>query len=111
MKDKGFQVTGQDDSVYPPMSTFLESKGIEITRGFHASDIPAADLIVIGNAMLRGNAAVESVLKSKKLYLSMPETLRHFVLRGRHNLVVTGTHGKPRRPRFWPGYLNRPVSP
>ena len=111
MKDKGFQVTGQDDSVYPPMSTFLESKGIEITRGFHASDIPAADLIVIGNAMSRGNAAVGSVLNSKKLYLSMPETLRHFVLRGRHNLVVTGTHGKPRRPRFWPGYLNRPVSP
>ena len=94
MKDKGFQVTGQDDNVYPPMSTFLESKGIEITRGFHASDIPAADLIVIGNAMSRGNAAVESVLNSKKLYLSMPETLRHFVLRGRHNLVVTGTHGK-----------------
>ena len=51
MKDKGFQVTGQDDNVYPPMSTFLESKGIEITRGFHASDIPPADLIVIGNAM------------------------------------------------------------
>ena len=94
MKDKGFEVTGQDDNVYPPMSTFLESKGIEITHGFHASDIPPADLIVIGNAMSRGNAAVESVLNSKKLYLSMPETLRHFVLRGRHNLVVTGTHGK-----------------
>jgi UDP-N-acetylmuramate: L-alanyl-gamma-D-glutamyl-meso-diaminopimelate ligase len=94
MKDKGFQVTGQDDNVYPPMSTFLESKGVAITEGFKRDDIPAADLIVIGNAMSRGNPAVEAVLNSKLLYLSMPETLRHFVLRGRHNLVVTGTHGK-----------------
>ncbi|MEI8294852.1 MAG: UDP-N-acetylmuramate:L-alanyl-gamma-D-glutamyl-meso-diaminopimelate ligase [bacterium] len=94
MKDKGFQVTGQDDNVYPPMSTFLESKGVAITKGFRPEDIPAADLIVIGNAMSRGNAAVEAVLNRKLLYLSMPEALRHFVLRGRHNLVVTGTHGK-----------------
>ena len=94
MMDKGFKVTGQDDNVYPPMSTFLESKGVALTEGFSPSDIPDADLIVIGNAMSRGNPAVEAVLNRKLLYLSMPETLRHFVLRGRHNLVVTGTHGK-----------------
>jgi len=94
MQDKGFQVTGQDENVYPPMSTFLESKGVKITPGFHPADIPSADLIVIGNAMSRGNPAVESVLNRKLLYLSLPETLKHFVLRGRHNLVVTGTHGK-----------------
>lgn len=94
MRDNGFTVTGQDDNVYPPMSTFLESKGIAITKGFQPEDIPAADLIVIGNAMSRGNPAVESVLNRKLLYLSLPETLKHFVLRGRSNLVVTGTHGK-----------------
>jgi UDP-N-acetylmuramate-alanine ligase len=49
MQDKGFQVTGQDENVYPPMSTFLESKGVKITPGFNPADIPAADLIVIGN--------------------------------------------------------------
>jgi UDP-N-acetylmuramate: L-alanyl-gamma-D-glutamyl-meso-diaminopimelate ligase len=76
------------------MSTFLESKGIRIIPGFDPSDIPSADLVVIGNAMSRGNPAVEAVLNRKLLYLSLPETLRQFVLRGRHNLVVTGTHGK-----------------
>jgi len=94
MQDQGFLVTGQDENVYPPMSTFLESKGVAITPGFNPADIPPADLIVIGNAMSRGNPAVESVLNRKLLYLSLPEALKHFVLRGRHNLVVTGTHGK-----------------
>ena len=94
MRDRGFKVTGQDENVYPPMSTFLESKGVEITSGFRPEDIPTADLIVIGNAMSRGNPAVESVLNRKLLYLSLPETLKQFFLRGRHNLVVTGTHGK-----------------
>ncbi|HRJ70809.1 MAG TPA: UDP-N-acetylmuramate:L-alanyl-gamma-D-glutamyl-meso-diaminopimelate ligase [Terrimicrobiaceae bacterium] len=94
MRDSGYVVSGQDDNVYPPMSTFLESKGIKITRGFLAEDIPAADVIVIGNAMSRGNPAVEAVLERKLYYLSLPETLKQFFLRGRHNLVVTGTHGK-----------------
>lgn len=95
MRDKGFTITGQDLNVYPPMSTFLESKGVAITPGFDPADIPASvDLIVIGNAMSRGNPAVESVLNRKLLYFSLPETLKHFVLHGRHNLVVTGTHGK-----------------
>ncbi len=94
MKDRGFLVTGQDDKVYPPMSTFLESKGIGITPGFEPAEIPNADVIVIGNAMTRGNPAVEAVLNRKLFYLSLPETLKQFFLRGRHNLVVTGTHGK-----------------
>ena len=94
MRDSGFVVTGQDDNVYPPMSTFLEAKGITITKGYAPEDIPAADVIVIGNAMSRGNPAVEAVLNRKLYYLSLPETLKQFFLRGRHNLVVTGTHGK-----------------
>lgn len=94
MRDRGYTITGQDDNVYPPMSTFLEGKGITITKGFRPEDIPAADVIVVGNAMTRGNAAVEAVLNRKLYYLSLPETLKQFFLRGRHNLVVTGTHGK-----------------
>lgn len=94
MREGGFTVSGQDDNVYPPMSTFLESKGITITKGFAPEDIPHADVIVVGNAMSRGNPAVEAVLNRKLYYLSLPETLKQFFLRGRHNLVVTGTHGK-----------------
>ena len=94
MRDRGYLVTGQDDNVYPPMSTFLEEKNIAITQGFRAEDIPGADLVVIGNAMMRGNTAIEAVLNRKLYYLSLPEILKEFFFRGRHNLVVTGTHGK-----------------
>lgn len=95
LRDRGLTVSGSDESVYPPMSTFLESKGITITQGYRPENIPAgADIIVIGNAMKRGNPEVEEVLNRKLYYLSMPETLKQFFLRGRHNLVVTGTHGK-----------------
>ena len=94
MHDRGFVVTGQDDKVYPPMSTFLATKGVRIISGYRPEDIPPADVIVIGNAMTRGNQAVESVLNRKLFYLSLPEILKQFFLRGRHNLVVTGTHGK-----------------
>ena len=94
MRDRGFKVTGQDDKVYPPMSEFLAAKGVAIISGFRPEDIPAADVIVIGNAMSRGNPAVEAVLNRKLFYLSLPEILKQFFLRGRHNLVVTGTHGK-----------------
>jgi UDP-N-acetylmuramate: L-alanyl-gamma-D-glutamyl-meso-diaminopimelate ligase len=94
MRENGFVVSGQDDNVYPPMSTFLADKGITITKGFNSDDIPAADIIVIGNAMMRGNPAVEAVLNRKLYYLSLPEIIKEYFLRGRHNLVVTGTHGK-----------------
>lgn len=95
LRDRGVEVTGSDDNVYPPMSTFLESKGVTISKGFRAENIPSdADFVVIGNAMSRGNPEVEAVLNRKLLYYSMPEALKIFFLRGRHNLVVTGTHGK-----------------
>jgi len=95
LRDRGFTITGSDENVYPPMSTFLAGKGIEIKEGFHPDNLPAtADLIVIGNAIKRGNPEVEAVLNRKLYYLSLPETLKQFFLRGRHNLVVTGTHGK-----------------
>ena len=95
LRERGFIVTGSDENVYPPMSTFLESKGIALYEGYRAENIPAdAEIIVIGNAMKRGNPEVEAVLNRKLYYASLPEILKQFFLRGRHNLVVTGTHGK-----------------
>src|SRR5437764_1013806 len=96
MQERGFKVTGSDENVYPPMSSFLRDKGIALKQGYRAENIPGdADVVVIGNAMKRGNTEVEAVLNRKLLYLSLPEVLRNFFLRGPHNLVVTGTHGKP----------------
>lgn len=95
LRERGFTVTGSDDNIYPPMSTFLESKGIALHQGYRAENIPAdAEIIVIGNAIVRGNPEVEAVLNRKLYYASLPEVLKQFFLRGRHNLVVTGTHGK-----------------
>ena len=95
LQEREFTVTGSDENVYPPMSTFLQEKGIAPLEGYRAENIPAdADVVVIGNAMKRGNPEVEAVLNRRLLYLSLPEVLRNFFLRGRHNLVVTGTHGK-----------------
>src|ERR1700677_1945374 len=95
LRDQGFIITGSDENVYPPISTFLEEKGIKLSEGYKAENIPAtADAIVVGNTIKRGNPEAEAVLDRKLYYLSLPETLKEFFLRGRHNLVVTGTHGK-----------------
>jgi UDP-N-acetylmuramate: L-alanyl-gamma-D-glutamyl-meso-diaminopimelate ligase len=95
LRERDFKVTGSDQNVYPPMSTFLQEKGISLKEGYRAENIPAdADVVVIGNAITRGNPEVEAVLNRKLLYLSLPEVLKNYFLRGRHNLVVTGTHGK-----------------
>ncbi len=95
LRERAFKVTGSDENVYPPMSLFLEKKGVALKEGYRAENIPAdADVVVIGNAMKCGNPEVEAVLRRKLLYLSLPEVLKNYFLRGRHNLVVTGTHGK-----------------
>jgi UDP-N-acetylmuramate: L-alanyl-gamma-D-glutamyl-meso-diaminopimelate ligase len=95
LQERRFKVSGSDESVYPPMSIFLEQHGIELHQGYAAANIPAdADVVVIGNAMKRGNPEVEAVLNRKLFYLSLPEVLKNYFLRGKHNLVVTGTHGK-----------------
>ena len=95
LAERGFRVTGSDENVYPPMSIFLEKKGIALTEGYRAENIPGnIDVVVIGNAIKRGNPEVEAVLNRKLFYLSLPEVLKNYFLRGRHNLVVTGTHGK-----------------
>jgi UDP-N-acetylmuramate: L-alanyl-gamma-D-glutamyl-meso-diaminopimelate ligase len=95
LRERGFKVTGSDENIYPPMSTFLEQTGINLHQGYVKENIPSdADVVVIGNAMKRGNPEVEAVLNRKLFYLSLPEVLKNYFLRGRHNLVVTGTHGK-----------------
>ncbi len=95
MARQGYVVTGTDANVYPPMSTFLEGEGIRIAQGYSADNIPEdAELVVIGNAMSRGNVEVEAVLDRRLRYMSLPETMKEHFLWGRHNYVVTGTHGK-----------------
>src|SRR6202795_2637351 len=95
LQERGFKITGSDESVYPPMSIFLEQHGIKLHQGYRADNIPVdADVVVIGNAMKRGNPEVEAVVNRKLFYLSLPEVLKNYFLRGKHNLVVTGTHGK-----------------
>src|ERR1700759_1156496 len=95
LRERGFRVTGSDENIYSPMSTFLEERGIKLHAGYQPENIPRdADVVVVGNAMKRGNPEVEAVLNRKLFYLSLPEVLKNYFLRGRHNLVVTGTHGK-----------------
>ncbi|MEZ9565009.1 UDP-N-acetylmuramate:L-alanyl-gamma-D-glutamyl-meso-diaminopimelate ligase [Vibrio artabrorum] len=91
----GHKVTGSDANVYPPMSTLLESQGIEIIEGFDPSQLePRPDLVVIGNAMSRGNPCVEYVLDNNLRYTSGPQWLQEFLLHDRWVLAVSGTHGK-----------------
>ncbi len=95
MKRRGFTVTGSDTNVYPPMSDFLRGEGIEISEGYHEENIPdGADVVVIGNAISRGNPEAEAALDRKLLYHSLPEVMKDHFLRGKRNFVVSGTHGK-----------------
>ncbi len=94
-KAQGHRVTGSDEHVYPPMSTQLENAGIEIMQGFDESHLqPAPDLVVIGNAMSRGNVAVEYVLNRQLPYTSGPQWLADHVLKNKWVMAVAGTHGK-----------------
>jgi UDP-N-acetylmuramate: L-alanyl-gamma-D-glutamyl-meso-diaminopimelate ligase len=95
MRDKGFVVTGSDQNVYPPMSTFLAAKEVEVMQGYAESNLARKpDLVVIGNAISRGNPEAEAVLEQKLRYCSLPELLKEFFIRGKRSLVVSGTHGK-----------------
>ena len=97
-KAQGHRVTGSDANVYPPMSTQLEEQGIELIEGYDPSQLePAPDLVIIGNAMSRGNPAVEYVLDRGLPYTSGPQWLRDHVLQGRWVKIrtdgFTGSHG------------------
>ena len=94
-RELGYEVSGSDAGVYPPMSTQLEAAGIQLHEGYTIDALePAPDLIVIGNAMSRGNAVVEYVLDRNLPYTSGPQFLSEHVLRDRWVLAVAGTHGK-----------------
>ncbi len=93
----GHEVLGADTNVYPPMSTVLADAGIELHQGYDPARLArlAPDLVVIGNAMSRGNPEVEWLLDTRALaFTSLPALLADFVLKGRRNIVVAGTHGK-----------------
>jgi UDP-N-acetylmuramate: L-alanyl-gamma-D-glutamyl-meso-diaminopimelate ligase len=95
LQEMGIAVTGSDQNVYPPMSTFLASRGVQFVSGYAAENLGAnPDLVVIGNAMSRGNPEVEAVLDRKLRFVSLPELVKELFLRGRRSLVVAGTHGK-----------------
>tara|TARA_B100001758_G_scaffold51336_1_gene41851 strand:- start:3155 stop:4492 length:1338 start_codon:yes stop_codon:yes gene_type:complete len=94
LKERGYTVSGSDQGIYPPMSTFLEERGIE-ARPFDESNLAhKPDLVVIGNAISRGNLEAEITLEQKLRYCSLPELLKHHFLCGKRPLVVSGTHGK-----------------
>ena len=93
--ESGYRVTGSDAGVYPPASTLLEKLGIRWANGFSEANLePPPDLVVIGNALSRGNLEVEYILDKKIPYCSLPQALEEFFIPGHDSLVVTGTHGK-----------------
>jgi UDP-N-acetylmuramate: L-alanyl-gamma-D-glutamyl-meso-diaminopimelate ligase len=95
LQERGFRVTGSDASSYPPMSTFLESLGIPVAQPFaRANLIPRPDLVIVGNALSRGNPELESVLDERIPFCSLPQILHDEFLVGKEVLVVAGTHGK-----------------
>ncbi len=95
LRESGYRITGSDHHVYPPMSTFLADLGIDVQEGFDPGRLdPKPDLVVIGNAVSRGNPEVEETLNRKIPYKSLPEVMRDFLIRGKRPIVVTGTHGK-----------------
>lgn len=95
LRERGFEVTGSDASVYPPMSDFLDRLGIRYADGFSPENLrPRPDLVVVGNAVSRGNVELEQVLDERIPYRSLPQVLAEHFLEGKQSLVVAGTHGK-----------------
>lgn len=95
MRAMGHTVSGSDTNIYPPMSVLLSEQGIKINSGYREGHLsPRPDLVVIGNAMSRGNEEVEVTLEQHIPYMSLSELLKHQLLQSRKNIVITGTHGK-----------------
>jgi UDP-N-acetylmuramate: L-alanyl-gamma-D-glutamyl-meso-diaminopimelate ligase len=95
LQRRGHQVQGSDQHVYPPMSDFLEAEGIATFSGYDEAHLTAdVDLVVVGNAISRGNPELEAVLARKRRYASLPEAIRDQFLWGARSVVIAGTHGK-----------------
>lgn len=94
-RELGFKVTGSDENVYPPMSTYLLEQGVEIIQGFGVDQLAMKpEVIVVGNTMKRGMPIVEALLNQKLNFVSGPQFLEEYVLKHKWVLAVTGTHGK-----------------
>ena len=95
LKAAGHEVTGSDENVYPPMSHELEALGIPYQSGFASANLaPRPDIVIVGNAISRGNVELEAVLNQKLRYTSAAAVIKEEFIRGRHSLAVAGTHGK-----------------
>ncbi len=96
LADRGFRVTGSDLNIYPPMSDQLNGAGISVQKGFSAEHVVSdrPDLVVIGNAVPEDNPEARAAVEAAIPYLSFPDAVHHFFLRGKHVVVVSGTHGK-----------------
>src|SRR5690242_1442139 len=95
LNERGVRVTGSDSAAYPPMSDFLHSMGIQVAQPFAAQNLePKPDLVVIGNAISRGNVELEHVLDQRIPFCSLPQLLHDEFLKGKEVIVVAGTHGK-----------------
>ncbi|MEO8069816.1 MAG: UDP-N-acetylmuramate:L-alanyl-gamma-D-glutamyl-meso-diaminopimelate ligase [Acidobacteriota bacterium] len=95
LKRRGHDVQGSDHAVYPPMSEFLAHEGIRVLDGYKPEHItPEVDMVVVGNAISRGNPELEDVLDRKVRFASMPETIREHFLWNARSIVIAGTHGK-----------------
>jgi UDP-N-acetylmuramate: L-alanyl-gamma-D-glutamyl-meso-diaminopimelate ligase len=95
LKQRGFRVTGSDAAAYPPMSDFLSELGIRVAQPFDSRNLtPRPDLVVVGNAISRGNVELEHILDQRIPFCSLPQLLHDEFLRGKEVLVVAGTHGK-----------------
>ena len=95
LKHRGHEVSGSDEHVYPPMSDFLAAERITVLEGYKAEHVQRPiDLVVVGNAISRGNPELEAVLDAGLRYASLPETIRDQWLWDAHSIVIAGTHGK-----------------
>jgi UDP-N-acetylmuramate: L-alanyl-gamma-D-glutamyl-meso-diaminopimelate ligase len=95
LRQQGHEVSGSDEHVYPPMSDFLVAEGITLLEGYSEAHVAGPlDLVVVGNAISRGNEELEAVLDRKLRYASLPEAIRDFFLWGSTSIVIAGTHGK-----------------
>ncbi|MCB1141865.1 MAG: UDP-N-acetylmuramate--alanine ligase [Leptospiraceae bacterium] len=94
LKKQGHNVSGSDKNLYPPMSVMLEDWGLKVFNGFDKNHLKNQDMIIVGNAISRGNPEVEEMLNQKIPYLSMAGAISKFLLQGKKVIVVAGTHGK-----------------
>ena len=95
LQEMGYQVTGSDQNIYPPMSDFLAEKGVKLFSGFSPENLSHhPDLVIIGNAVGRENPEAKAVLDQNIDYLSMPQAVNQFIAKGKKIILVTGTHGK-----------------